>query len=444
MIGDAILHGGMRPVTLGLLLVLAAGSGSCGDGLAPGGPDPAPVAVVSDPTLAAYVSLAPGTYPTGKSATISNPRTGVGLRVGLVEGGLDPLPIAADAGDMLDFAVDTGFVEPVKFHQLVPVMMRPRVVRTSPAPRKRDVSLNVRIQIVFSEPMDPATITSATLVLQRAGSQVEGEINLSANGLQATFQPSADLLAGTEYRLVLRSGIRDLGGSELAASPPVDFTTVTSSTGSVGGIEVTVSTSGTDVDGEYRAWLDGRTPFPVVVVYPTLPDGPAFLPGLPAGGYVVSIIPPSNCTVEGGPRSVTLAAGDLTRVVFSATCVPFIGTVRITAPTTGSVPGSTRYRVMHGSSNAWSYGSTPDENLGTMEPNDTLVVQTPMDKWGGIYWHSFELADVPAGCLAQRINPPADDPNIWGDRLTFGDTLDVGFAVTCTSLAAQPARGPRP
>ena len=443
MIGDTILHGRMRLAAAGLVFALVAGSGSCGDGLAPGGaPDGAtPVAVVSNPVTAnapaatasaavrasavAYVSLVPGTYPTGVAATISNRRTGAGLRVGLVAGGLDPVPIAAEAGDTLAFAIDTGGVQPARFDQLVPLFMLPTVVRTDPPPGKRDVPLNARVLVVFSEPMDPASLTGATVGLEQAGTPVEGEVTVSADGLEATFEAAADLLLGTDYTIVVRNGIRDSEGSELGAPLTADFTTVPSGTAPSGAIEVVVGASGTDVDCVYAATLDGATPFPLMVVYPTLPDRPAYLPGVPAGNHVVSLVPPVNCSVKDGSRSVTLTAGDLIRVAFSVTCVPFLGTVRITAPTTGPIPNSTRYRVMHEEYGVWDYGGDFTD-LGTLEPNGTLVVQTAMDKWGGIYWHDFTMWDVPATCIVQGPNPTERD------TLTFGDTLDVEFPVTCS------------
>jgi hypothetical protein len=443
MIGDTILHGCRQLAAAGLLFALVVGSGSCGDRLAPdGGHDgEAPVAVVSNPVTAgalaatasaavlapavAYVSLAPGTYPTGVAATISNRRTGTGLRVGLVAGGLDPVPIAAEAGDTLAFAIDTGGVQPARFDQLVPLFMRPVVVRTDPPPGKRDVPLNSIVVVVFSEPMDPASLTGATLGLEQGGTPVEGEVTVSADELEVIFQAAADLLPATDYTIVVRNGIRDSDGSELGAPLTADFTTVPSGTAPSGAIEVVVVASGTDVDGEYAATLDGARPFPLLEAYPAQPDRPTYLPGVPAGNHVVSLVPPVNCSVKDGPRSVALTAGDLIRVAFSVTCVPFLGTVRISAPTTGPIPNSTRYRVMHEEYGAWDYGGDFTD-LGTLEPNGTLVVQTPMDKWGGIYWHDFAMWDVPATCIVQGPNPTERD------TLTFGDTLDVEFPVTCS------------
>jgi hypothetical protein len=410
----------------------------------------APVATASVAMLApavTYASLVPGTYPTGVSATINNRRTGAGVRVGLVAGGLDPVPIAAEAGDTLAFAIDTGGVQPARFDQLVPLAMRPSVVRTDPPPGKRDVSLNSFVVIVFSEPVDPATVTGATLGLEQAGTPVEGQITVSADGLEATFQPAADLLPGTDYTIVVKNGIRDSDGSELSASLTANFTTVPPGTALSGAIEVVVGASGTDMDGEYAATLDGARRFPLIEAYPTQPDRPTYLPGVPAGDHVVSLVPPINCAVKDGPRSVAVIAGDLIRVVFSVTCVPFLGTVRITAPTTGPIPSSTRYRVMHDPYGAWDYGgdSLAYTPLGALEPNGTLVVQTAMNKWGGIYWHDFAMWDVPATCIVQGPNP------ITGDTLTFGDTLDVEFPVTCSAPSSSAsessiarARGSRP
>jgi TolB protein len=243
---NTMLHRSAHLAVASLLLALVAGSGSCGDGLAPGrDPDrEAPGgATVSNPVTAnalmatasaavlastvAYVSLVPGTYPTGVSATVSNRRTGAGLRVGLVAGGLDPVPIAAEAGDTLAFAIDTGGTQPLQFTRLVPNFSKASVVRTEPPAGKRDVPLNARVRIVFSEPIDPATITNVTVGLQGAGASVSGDIEVSADALEATFQPAADLLPATDYTIVVGGGIRDSDGTALEAPLTAHFTTGT-------------------------------------------------------------------------------------------------------------------------------------------------------------------------------------------------------------------------
>jgi len=369
--------------------------------------------------------VAPGTYPSGKSAAISNRRTAAGVRVTLIDGGLDPVPIEAEAADTVAFAIDTGGTLPVVFDQQVPLIMRPRIVRTDPPGGKRDVPLNTRVRIVFSEPMDPASVTGSTLGLLQAGTPVSGEVTLSSDGLEASFQPAADLLPETDYTIEVGNGIRDVAGSELEAPLTADFTTVPPGSGPFGAMEIVIEASGTDVAGEYLASLDGATP---LSIYHTLSGRPLFVPALSPGDHVVSLVSPVNCSVENSPVTVTVTSGQLIRVTFSVICEPLRATVRITAPTTGIIPESTRYNLTHGQISYWDYGYGfgPIGSLGNLEPNGTLVFQTEMSGSGAFYWNYFLLGNVPRTCVVLGPNPTGPD------SLTFGDTLDIEFPVTCS------------
>jgi dipeptidyl aminopeptidase/acylaminoacyl peptidase len=197
------------------------------------------LAIVSDPATPAsapegtalltmsvtYVSLLPGTFPTGRTAEISNRRIGSSITVGVLGGGLDPVAVPAEAGDTLAFAVDTGGTAAVRFDQVVPQFYAVTVVRTEPPAGKRDVPLNLRARIVFSEPVDRATVSEASLGIEQNGSPVAGTVSVSADGLDASFQPAAPLLPATQYTLTAGTAIRDADGSALAAPLAAGFTT---------------------------------------------------------------------------------------------------------------------------------------------------------------------------------------------------------------------------
>ncbi len=73
------------------------------------------------------------------------------------------------------------------------------------------------IRLVFSEPLDPRTVTSATVVLlDAAGKPVPATI--LASGIHVSIDPKSDLVAGAAYMLSLTAGIADLGGQRLAAT----------------------------------------------------------------------------------------------------------------------------------------------------------------------------------------------------------------------------------
>ncbi len=115
----------------------------------------------------------------------------------------------------------------------------------------------------------------------------------------------------------------------------VEFVVVCTATSGV--IGVVVEASGTDVNGSYEATVDGAS------VLLRRAERPAYLTAVPAGDHVVSLVAPTNCSIETDSQSVTVTVGSLIRdtveVTFSVTCVPRVpATLRITAHTTGSIP----------------------------------------------------------------------------------------------------------
>ena len=245
MITNMLIRRRRTSVTARLALALLAGVGGCGDSTGIDDDDVPGLAalVVSDPVVPAvpagqaallassvtYVSFPPGTIPNGVSATISNPRTGAALTVELFGGGLDPVPIAGEAADTLRFSIDTGGVDRLRFLRRVPEFQALTVVRTEPPSGKRDVPLNLRARIVFSEPLDPTTVTGTSVRLIQGGSAVPGSVSVSGDGLEATFQPAADLLPGTEYTIEVGAELRDGDGSGLDTPVAAGFTTGTGS-----------------------------------------------------------------------------------------------------------------------------------------------------------------------------------------------------------------------
>ena len=219
-----------------LTWVVAITVGGCDDPLPPeefSSRPPLPAVVVSDAAPRdsaaaplAYVSLRPGLIVGAEHATIRNARTGETLTVPIVAGGFDPVAVAASAGDTLELDIRMRGDTVLTFGLLVPERRPPVVVRTDPPPRKRDVPLNAAMLIVFSEPIDPATLTSATVQLLRRTLLVGGRLEFADSArLSATFAPDAALAPSTDYELVVTEGIRDLDAEPLASPVSVGFTT---------------------------------------------------------------------------------------------------------------------------------------------------------------------------------------------------------------------------
>jgi len=108
----------------------------------------------------------------------------------------------------------------------------PTVVSTVPASVATSVPTNQTIIATFSKPMDPSTITAAgTFIVNVAGvggAPVAGTV--SYTGTAATFKPTANLTASTQFTAKITTAAKDLSGNALAAGAvpnPWNFTTGT-------------------------------------------------------------------------------------------------------------------------------------------------------------------------------------------------------------------------
>jgi hypothetical protein len=95
----------------------------------------------------------------------------------------------------------------------------PSVTTVSPANGATAVATTSVIQLTFSKRIDPLTVTTSDfIVIPSGGAAIAGTITVAANGLTATFTPSAPLLASTLYYIEATAGITDLEGQPIAAS----------------------------------------------------------------------------------------------------------------------------------------------------------------------------------------------------------------------------------
>jgi hypothetical protein len=194
---------------------------------APGTPAAGISPSVTSTASVVYVSLSPRAIPGASSASILDQRTSSSVTVAVVDGGFDPVAVTAAAGDTLDVLVQSGTIQSGSYRLPVHLIVSPTVVRTSPPGNKRDVSLNPAIQVVFSEPMDSASLAGA-LTLTGGGGQVPGTVVIPPNGgdiLQITFVPDGPLAPLTTYVLEVGTGARDRDGEALGTAVQSQFTT---------------------------------------------------------------------------------------------------------------------------------------------------------------------------------------------------------------------------
>jgi hypothetical protein len=122
------------------------------------------------------------------------------MRVSVTGGGFDPVAISAEVGDTVDVSAESGNGQVVEVISLVvPPRRPPTIVRILPPPNRRDVPLNAVIMVVFSEPIDPASIDATSLLLRSVRRRRQRVVTDKAGDDRLT--PGASLpSAATKYR----------------------------------------------------------------------------------------------------------------------------------------------------------------------------------------------------------------------------------------------------
>ena len=104
----------------------------------------------------------------------------------------------------------------------------PTVISTIPLNLATNVPLNQIVSASFSKAMNPATINSTNFTLQAAaGGNVAGLVAYAAVGNTLVFTPSANLVASTQYRATITTGVTDLSGNASVTAYTWTFTTGT-------------------------------------------------------------------------------------------------------------------------------------------------------------------------------------------------------------------------
>lgn len=102
----------------------------------------------------------------------------------------------------------------------------PTVVSTTPAAAATQVAPGATLQVVFSEAMDPITMTSANFQLQDAqGNPIPGTLTYSGASATLTFQPSGGLLPLATYTATVKGQVKDFLGNTMGPDYLWSFTT---------------------------------------------------------------------------------------------------------------------------------------------------------------------------------------------------------------------------
>jgi hypothetical protein len=129
----------------------------------------------------------------------------------------------------------------------------PTVTQVAPADGAT-VAPNAVVTASFSEPMDPASITTASVVLRdtTAGTAASGSVAYDAPSRTATLTPTGGLLAGHGYQATVRGGaggVRDVAGNALVSDRAWAFTVATSPPDGPPTVDLTSPLAGATVSG---------------------------------------------------------------------------------------------------------------------------------------------------------------------------------------------------
>ncbi|HYK44140.1 MAG TPA: N,N-dimethylformamidase beta subunit family domain-containing protein, partial [Parafilimonas sp.] len=108
-----------------------------------------------------------------------------------------------------------------------PDTKRPTVVSVSPLDNTQGNSITTKVSAIFSEAIDPSTVSSTTFKLKSAKA-IAATVSYDASKHKAILTPSAPLNYSTTYTATIKggsTGIKDLAGNPLAADYVWTFTT---------------------------------------------------------------------------------------------------------------------------------------------------------------------------------------------------------------------------
>ena len=100
------------------------------------------------------------------------------------------------------------------------------ITSTNPDDHGTGVPINQIIAAIFSEGLDPASLTNASFTLTGPGGvAVAGTVHYVVSGSMATFTPSSPLPASSLFTATITTAVRDLAGNALPANYVWSFTT---------------------------------------------------------------------------------------------------------------------------------------------------------------------------------------------------------------------------
>jgi hypothetical protein len=209
--------------------------------------DPSTISAVGTFTLAATVGgvAVPGTVSYAGNTALFAPTANLAASTQYTA------TITTAAKDLTGVAMTANYVWSFTTG-LAANLVGPTITVTNPASAATNVLVDTTVSATFSTAMDPTTINNASFTLAVAGvggAPVSGTVTYDSASQIATFAPSTNLTANTQYTATISNLVKDLSGNALASGPasippdPWSFTTGTG-TGAAGPAMINLGSAG--------------------------------------------------------------------------------------------------------------------------------------------------------------------------------------------------------
>jgi len=284
----------------------------------------------------------------------------------------------------------------------------PTAISTVPVDLATGVATNSSVSAVFSESMDPLTLTTATFTLKQGTTAVSG--NVTYSGVTAVFTPTNILAVSTLYTATIASGVngaKDLEGNALAADKVWSFTTGAALDASAPTVLVTfpldlaidVPTS-SSVSATFSEAMD---PLTITTTTFTLAEGINSIPGSVIYSGVTAVFQPTanleagktyTATVTNGAKDLAgnaLAAGiapnpwtftTAAGVVLAPNAAPLASAASFGIMATSAITNTGAATMINGDVSldpGTSNGLLPVQVNGAIHVNDTVSEQARID-----------------------------------------------------------------
>ncbi len=174
-------------------------------------------------TTATFTVAGPGLTPVPGTVSYIGTTATFTPSINLAASTLYTATITTGAKDVAGNALASNFVWSFTT-SAAPDTIRPTVSFTDPINGATSVATNRKLNVAFSESMDPLTLTTASFTLTGPGATpVTGTV--SAIGQTAVFSPASNLAANSVYTAVISTTAKDLAGNALASNYVWSFTT---------------------------------------------------------------------------------------------------------------------------------------------------------------------------------------------------------------------------